>query len=46
MSVAPTSNVTWNVLPSPDTPVLSTHTVPSISSASRRLIARPRPVPP
>ena len=46
MSVAPTSNVRWNVLPSPGTPVLSTHTVPSISSASRRLIARPSPVPP
>ena len=46
MSVAPASNVRWNVLPSPGTPVLSTHTVPPISSASRRLIARPSPVPP
>ena len=41
---------TWiarrNVLPSPGTPLLSAVSVPSISSASRRLIARPRPVPP
>ena len=35
-----------NVLPSPGTPLLSAVSVPSISSASRRLIARPRPVPP
>ena len=46
MSVAPASNVTWNVLPWPGTPLLSAVTVPPISSASRRLIARPSPVPP
>ena len=36
--------VKWNVEPSPAT--LSTHMVPPISSASRLLTARPRPVPP
>ena len=36
----------WKTLPSPATPVLSAVSEPSISSASRRLIARPRPVPP
>ena len=36
----------WNVAPSPATPLLSASSEPSISSASRRLIARPRPVPP
>ena len=46
MSVVPASNVTWNVLPSPATPVLVAHAVPSISSARRRLIASPSPVPP
>ncbi len=46
MSVTPASNVTWKVLPSPGTPLLSAVTVPPISSASRRLIASPRPVPP
>ena len=45
-SVAPHSIVTWNVLPSPGTPSLSTQIVPPISSASRRLIASPSPVPP
>ena len=33
----------WNVAPSPATPLLSASSEPSISSASRRLIARPRP---
>ena len=46
MSVAPASIVTWNVLPRPGTPALSTRIVPSIISARRLLIARPRPVPP
>ena len=36
----------WKVLPSPATPVLSAVSEPSISSARRREIARPRPVPP
>ena len=44
--VVPARIVTWNVLPSPGTPELSTHTVPPISSASRLLIASPKPVPP
>jgi hypothetical protein len=46
MSVAPVRTVTWNVLPLPGTPALSTQTVPPMSSASRRLIASPSPVPP
>ena len=46
ISVVPASNVMWNVLPSPGTPVLSAHAEPPISSARRRLIARPSPVPP
>ena len=36
----------WKTLPSPATPLLSAVSEPSISSARRRLIARPRPVPP
>ena len=46
MSVTPHSIATWNVLPSPGTPSLSTHIVPPMSSASRLLIASPSPVPP
>ena len=46
MSVVPARNVMWNVLPSPGTPVLVAQAVPPISSARRRLIARPSPVPP
>ena len=42
----PTSARSRNVEPSPGTPVLSIVMSPPISSASRRLIARPRPVPP
>ena len=46
ISVTPASIVTWNVLPRPGTPSLSTHTVPPMSSARRRLMASPSPVPP
>ena len=35
-----------NVLPSPAMPLLVAVSVPPIDSARRRLIARPRPVPP
>ena len=40
------TSVKWNVLPLPGSPSLSAQTLPPISSASRRLIASPRPVPP
>ena len=44
--VASASIVSRNVLPWPATPVLSATSDPCMSSARRRLIARPRPVPP
>ena len=45
-SASGTRIVSVNVLPSPGTPLLSATSEPSISSDRRRLIARPRPVPP
>ena len=48
-SSAPAGAPRWSagsVLPSPATPALSAVSEPPISSASRRLMARPRPVPP
>ena len=45
-SASGTRIVSVNVLPSPGMPLLSATSEPSISSARRRLIARPRPVPP
>ena len=44
--VAWTGRTRRNVLPSPGMPLLVAVSVPPIDSASRRLIASPRPVPP